>query len=73
MDKEGNGGDGDTQAQNPPNLMSGDEGLLEKFKTDHDLNNDQFNKIKEKYKKDKDFSPPNSAAEKVYALDMIID
>jgi hypothetical protein len=30
-------------------------------------------KIKEKYKKEKDFVPPNTNAEKEYALDMIID
>lgn len=59
MDKEANIEVGDT-AQNPPNLMSGDEALLDKFRVDNDLNQDQLNKIKEKYKKDKDFSPPST-------------
>ena len=39
----------------------------------HDLNQEQLNKIKDKYKKDKDFVPPSTNAEKEYALDMVIE
>ena len=39
MDKETNIEGGDT-GQNPPNLMTGDETLLEKFRVDNELNQD---------------------------------
>jgi hypothetical protein len=42
----------------------------------HSMSQEQFNKLKEKYKKEKDFSAPGGdfkLAEKEYALDMIID
>jgi hypothetical protein len=38
-----------------------------------DLTPDQLNKIKDKYKRDKDFLIPNNEAEKAYALDQIIE
>ena len=40
---------------------------------EHSLNQDQFDKISKKYKGTDGFSEPKSAAEKVYALDWIID
>ena len=36
------------------------------------LSQDQFQKLKEKYKKDKDFITPTTDAEKEYALDSIL-
>ena len=33
------------------------------------LSPDQFSKIQDKFKRDKDFQPPASDAEKMYALD----
>lgn len=57
---------------NPPNLMQGGD-LLDKIMNVHELNQEQMSKIKEKYKKDKDFVPPNTNPEKEYALDMIIE
>ena len=39
----------------------------------YDLTADQFSKIKDKFKKEKDFPNPSTDIEKEYALDFIID
>jgi len=41
--------------------------------TKYDLTSDQFSKMKDKFKKDKDFPTLSTDAEKEYALDFIID
>ena len=49
---------------------------VDRFMQSHNLNEAGFNKIADKYRKDKDFSAPAGEfknAEKEYALDMIID
>jgi hypothetical protein len=43
------------------------------YLTKYDLTADQFSKMKEKFKKDKDFPNPSTDAEKEYALDSIIE
>ena len=47
--------DGIDQSQNPPNLMQQEETLTVAFMNTHELNQEQYNKIKDKFKKDKDF------------------
>lgn len=58
----------------PTNILSGGA-ACDQFIEKHGLSQDQFTKIKEKYKKDKDFTIPSGeqlTAEKEYALDFII-
>ena len=43
------------------------------YLTKYDLTADQFSKMKEKFKKDKDFPNHSTDAEKEYALDSIIE
>ena len=43
------------------------------YLTKYDLTADQFSKMKDKFKKDKDFPSPSTDAEKEYALDFIIE
>ena len=40
---------------------------------EYDITQEQLAKIKEKYKRDKDFQQPNNEAEKMYALQSLID
>lgn len=47
--------DGMDQSQNPPNLMQQEETLTVQFMNTHELNQEQYNKIRDKFKKDKDF------------------
>ena len=43
------------------------------YLTKFDLTADQLSKIKDKFKKDKDFPNPSTDAEKEFALDWIIE
>jgi hypothetical protein len=43
------------------------------YLTKYDLSTDQLSKIKDKFKKDKDFPNPSTDAEKEFALDWIIE
>lgn len=47
--------------------------LPQDFLTEFELSQDQFNKIKEKYKRDKDFLNPANDAEKMYAVCQVIE
>ena len=43
------------------------------YLTKYDLTNDQLSKMKDKFKKEKEFPTPSTDAEKEYALDCIIE
>lgn len=59
----------------PSNILHGGQ-AAEQFVERHSLSQEAFNKIKEKFKKDKDFVSPSGeqkAAERDYVLDMLIE
>ena len=43
------------------------------YQTEYDLDDATLNKIKEKFKKEKDFVNPTTAAEKMFAISMLIE
>ena len=54
--------DGDFESTLPPD-----------FQTEYDVSDEQLTKIKEKFKKEKDFQNPTTPAEKMYAISMLIE
>lgn len=59
----------------PSNILYGGQ-ATESYIEKHGLSQDAFQKIKEKFKKEKDFVSPSGdlkAAERDYVLDMLID
>jgi hypothetical protein len=47
--------------------------LPSEYQTEYDLDDATLNKIKEKFKKEKDFVNPTTAAEKMFAISMLIE